>query len=124
MTNDDQKKLETFFDSVVDALSTKYVEFHWPNTLCFGDSCEDCGLSRTNSSDLECNWKDIRDLVVEFFRDAPDVPQTWGWRTWQIGLDPAEFHDLLLGIFLGSVHPRKRYRSYGEWFPPQKGARL
>ena len=128
MTTDNQKKLEIFYDSVVDTLSRKHVEFHWPGTLCSGDSCEGTGLSRTNSSTQRCNWNDIQGLVAEFFRGAPDVPQTWKWRTWKIGLAPDAFHDLLIGIFIGSEQPRRRpIRT--EWFPPEtpkfylKGAR-
>lgn len=119
---DDQKEQDAFFNKVVNALHQKhgrYVEFHWPSDLCAEGECAQPGLSRTNLATQECNWDGIQILVSDFFRVAPEVPQGWKWNAWKIGLPPDRFHDLLIGIFLGSDTPRV-HPIQTEWFPPEK----
>lgn len=97
--------LEAFYRTVVRVLREKYTWVHWPEYDCFNGLCKGFRLSNTDPPVHPCSWEDVAHLVKRFFRRAPVVDAIWKSDAKDIGLDPDTFHDLMLGVFIGSQKP-------------------
>ena len=101
MTTTADKKLERFFDSVVNCLLNKSVNFHWPSGDCFNRSCRRGGATDTGVLVLLCNWKDIMILSAWFLKYGPEVDDDWKRVAREGRFNPSDLHDIFLGIFVG-----------------------
>ena len=103
-----------FFNGVIDALRRKpYSYFHWPIAECFTGECNGYGFAGSTRH-RPCYWKDIQNLAFEFFNRAPDVSHLWKLNVKDTALDPDEFHELCIGVFI-SGEPGSLIVPSPEW---------
>lgn len=89
-------------------LPKEYGDFHYPLLDCYDGSCNRSGPTPTGLVTRECNWRDVRKLITTFFRTGPDIDDDWKRTARTIGYVPEDFHDLLLGVFMGSDAPQSQ----------------
>lgn len=105
MTADDEK-LDAFFNNVVGVLRIKSDDYHFPRRACFEGTCRRSGLSLGIQFYRKCNWESLLFRIVDFFNSAPDVTEAWKARVLDVGVNPNDFHDILIGVFIGSARGR------------------
>ena len=105
-----------FFNGVIDALRRKaYSHFHWPIAECFTGECNGYGFTGSTRK-RPCYWKDIQNLAFEFFNNAPDVDDHWKLNVSGVELNPDDFHELCVGVFISEPNPSLFVRP-PEWKP-------
>lgn len=72
---------------------------HYPDDDCFKGEC-----TWRKSVSKTCDWKPLLHLVVAFWKDAPNVTESWKAAARRRGFDADELHDVLLAVFIGGDH--------------------
>ena len=108
----ENKELETFYRTVVEVITQKRATIHHPtDSSCLRGLCGWCKP--------RFNWKAMRELVASIWNHGPDVDDNWKRAVERGGfrIDADELHDILIGIFIGSVRAKKPRPTqvYSDW---------